>query len=626
MTNNENFSVDNIQLDQENKEFLKAIKLVEHTGQIIYLTGKAGTGKTTFLKYLRKTTKKKIAIVAPTGVAAINAKGVTIHSFFKIPFSPFSPNDQRLCRKSLIINQETGEKSANIYDTFRYNEDRLKIMRELELLVIDEISMVRCDLLDVIDNLLRTFRNKHYIPFGGVQVVLIGDTFQLPPVVMNNEWKILSQFYKTPFFFSAKIVEEAIRVNQWGHIELKKIYRQNEKEFIGLLNRIRINQMDSSDFKILKQKHEPTFNAKENENYIYLASHNAIVNSTNLTKLNSLTSELFEFHANITGQFPDNRKPSEDLLKLKEGAQVMFIKNDTGESKRYYNGKIAKIVSLSNDEIIAEFDDSEKSQITVERAEWENIEYRWNKELKKIEEVVLGTFEQFPIKLAWAITVHKSQGLTFEKVYADLANCFSSGQVYVALSRCTTFSGLKLKTEIPPSAIITDPRVMEFAKTKTPDTLIDNFLNSGMADRKYEEARNALNAGSFGIAFEKLQEALKLRNDLNTDTFKRYIIVYLNRIKGSTSPIQYKKLQKRILENKALKLSLDLQNDEIIAQKEENEFLAQSNKELKIKNEEFKEHINYLHSEANNLYDKIDEQYRKIKELENLKWYQRFKK
>jgi len=624
LTSNENFSVDNIQLDKDNEEFLKAIRLVEHTSQIIYLTGKAGTGKTTFLKYLRKKTKKNIAIVAPTGVAAINAKGVTIHSFFKIPFSPFSPNDQRLSRKSQIINQETGEKSANIYDTFRYNEDRLKIMRELELLVIDEISMVRCDLLDVIDNLLRTFRNKYYIPFGGVQVVLIGDTFQLPPVVMTNEWNILSRFYKTPFFFSAKIIDEAIKSKYLGHIELKKIYRQNEEEFIGLLNRIRIDQMVATDFISLKSKHDPVFTPKENENYIYLASHNAIVNSTNLTKLDALNTELFEFTANVSGHFPDNKRPTEYIVKLKEGAQIMFIKNDSGETKRYYNGKIAKIVSLSDEEIIAEFEDG--SQITVERTEWENIEYRWSNEEKKIEEVVLGTFEQYPIKLAWAITVHKSQGLTFEKVYADLANCFASGQVYVALSRCTNFAGLKLKTEIPPAAIITDPRVIEFAKTRTPDTLINDFLNSGMADEKYKEARNALKEGNYDLAFDKLKEALKLRNDMDTDLFKRYVVIYLHKIKGASSPIVSKKLKKQILDNKILRLSMDLTDDEIKTYKGENEGLKKSNEELIIQLEEFKEHIDNLQKEANNLYNKLDAKNRKIKTLENLKWYQRIKK
>lgn len=624
MNTKEDFAVENINLDSSNKEFLRALDLVEHTNQPLYLTGKAGTGKTTFLKYLRKTTEKKLAVVAPTGVAAIHAKGVTIHSFFKIPFSPFSPNDQRLQRKSTVINKDSGEKSQNIYDTFRYDEDRLKIMRELQLLVIDEVSMVRCDLLDVIDSLLRTFRGKYYIPFGGVQVILIGDTFQLPPVVMTNEWNILSQFYKTPFFFSAKIVEEAISTNQLGHLELKKIYRQNEEEFIGVLNRIRINQMVPTDFESLRKRFNPVFTPKENENYIYLASHNAIVNSTNLTKLDALTSELFAFSADVTGNYPDNKKPTDTIVKLKVGAQIMFIKNDIGEFKRFYNGKIAKIVSLSNEEIIAEFDDA--SQITVERTKWENIEYRWNREKKTIEEVVLGTFEQYPIKLAWAITVHKSQGLTFEKVYADLANCFASGQVYVALSRCTTFNGLKLKTEIPPSAIITDPRVIEFAKTKTPDTLIENLLNSGLANEKYKEARNALKAGSFDIALDKVREALILRNDMETDLFKRYIVAYLNRIKGSLSPIYSEKLQNQILENKMLKLEMSLKDDKVDDYKVENEGLKKLNNALNGLNTDLKSSIKKLHLEVNNLYDTIDAQHRKIKLLENLKWYQRIKK
>ncbi|PJC05974.1 MAG: DNA helicase, partial [Flavobacteriaceae bacterium CG_4_9_14_0_8_um_filter_34_30] len=439
--------VDNIELDKENVEFNNAAEFVRHTDKLVYLTGKAGTGKTTFLKYIKDTTNKNTVILAPTGVAAINAGGVTIHSFFQIPFGPFVPDDSRL--RTTATGTENRE---TIYTTFRYRDDKREIIENLELLIIDEISMVRADMLDVIDRILKVFRKKPYLPFGGVQVILIGDTFQLPPIADNEQWSILSQFYKTPFFFSSKIIEE----NTPLYIELKKIYRQNEQEFIDLLNRVRVSQVNANDFSVLNAKYNPTFSGNGSD-YIILATHNNIVNETNLTKLNQLSTELFTYEANVTGTFPDKHKPTDHYLKLKVGAQIMFIKNDTGEYKRFYNGKIGKIKELEEATITVVFDD--ESEVEVERAVWNNIQYSYNREQKKIVEEIVGTFEQFPIRLAWAITVHKSQGLTFEKVIADLGRAFAPGQVYVALSRCTSFSGLMLKTQLNSYAIKTDPRV-----------------------------------------------------------------------------------------------------------------------------------------------------------------------
>jgi ATP-dependent exoDNAse (exonuclease V) alpha subunit len=513
-------TVEHIKLDKENIEFNNAAEFVRHTDKLIYLTGKAGTGKTTFLKYIKRTTGKNTVILAPTGVAAINAGGVTIHSFFQIPFGPFVPNDTRLRTNTL-----GGNGKETIYTTFRYREDKKKIIQNLELLIIDEISMVRADLLDVIDRILKVFRKKPYLPFGGVQVILIGDTFQLPPIADNEQWNILKQFYKTPFFFSSKVIEQ----NTPLYIELKKIYRQNEQEFIDLLNRVRVSQVTQRDFSVLNAKHDPNFSGNGSD-YIILATHNKIVNETNLTKLNQLQTDLFTYEATITGTFPEKHKPTDHYLKLKEGAQIMFIKNDTGEEKRYYNGKIGKVKKLEEASITVLFDDD--TEVDVERAEWNNIQYSYDKEERKIVEEIVGSFEQFPIRLAWSITVHKSQGLTFEKVIADLGSAFAPGQVYVALSRCTSFSGLMLKTQLNNTAIKTDPRVIEFAKNETPGTLITEELNTGRADFYYKKARENFSKGKVTAAFEFLKKAIKYRNDIETELFQKFVAVQGKRLTG----------------------------------------------------------------------------------------------
>tara|TARA_R110002033_G_scaffold99600_2_gene148018 strand:- start:1368 stop:3296 length:1929 start_codon:yes stop_codon:yes gene_type:complete len=537
-------TVDNIELDKENVEFYNAAEFVRHTDKLVYLTGKAGTGKTTFLKFIKDTTNKNTVILAPTGVAAINAGGVTIHSFFQIPFGPFVPDDSRL--RTTATGTENRE---TIYTTFKYRDDKKEIIENLELLIIDEISMVRADVLDVIDRILKVFRKKPYLPFGGVQVILIGDTFQLPPIADNEQWSILSQFYKTPFFFSSKIIEQ----NTPLYIELKKIYRQNEQEFIDLLNRVRVSQVNANDFTVLNAKYNPTFSGNGSD-YIILATHNNIVNETNLTKLNQLTTELFTYEANVTGAFPDKHKPTDHYLKLKVGAQIMFIKNDTGEYKRYYNGKIGKIKELEAASIKVVFDD--ESEVEVERAVWNNIQYSYNREQKKIVEEIVGTFEQFPIRLAWAITVHKSQGLTFEKVIADLGRAFAPGQVYVALSRCTSFSGLMLKTQLNSYAIKTDPRVIEFAQNETPGTLITEQLNTGKADFYYKKAREDFGKGKIKSAFDFFKKALKFRNDIDTEVFKKFI------------EVQGKRLLDFKQKNSSLIKQLELTNNELLEAKE----------------------------------------------------------
>ena len=629
--------VDNIELDETNVEFNNAAELVKYDYKLIYLTGKAGTGKTTFLKYLRQTSEKNTVILAPTGVAAINAGGQTIHSFFQISPSLYVPDDKRL---RLQTDSSDPDKST-IFDHFKYSREKHEIIRKVDLLVIDEISMVRCDLLDVIDKLLRVFRKRLNEPFGGVQVILIGDTFQLPPIADFEQWDILSRFYDSPFFFSSL----AIKDSKPFYIELKKIYRQNEKEFIDLLNRVRVNQITQKEIDILNSKYNPTFSPVGNSNYITLATHNKIVDSINLNKLSELPHELKLFEATLTGTFPDNNLPTAKILQLKSEAQVMFIKND--KSKQFYNGKIGKLIEIKDNKLIVTFSDD--TEITVEKETWNNIKYSWDDETKRINEVVIGTFTQYPIKLAWAITVHKSQGLTFERVIADLGSAFASGQVYVALSRCTTFSGLVLKTKIEKTAIITDPKVLLFAQNETPNTLILQELNSGKADFYYKKARQSFKKGNLTDAIQNVNEALKFRNDLETKIFEKYISVNAKRLLSyknfySENLPKIKTNQSAIdqlfSENKSLKIELQnseknrkQQNSAIKILLDKTKEFELSNLELQEKNNDFKKQIktiNQTNDKLKSKLNKLTEYESKMNELEdeilrlkNIKWYEK---
>ena len=605
--------IDNIELDETNVEFNYAFDFVKHTERLVYLTGKAGTGKTTFLKYLRETTIKNTVILAPTGVAAINAGGQTIHSFFQIKPSLYVPNDKRLRTRA----DENDNDRSTIYDHFNYFKERLEIIKGLELLIIDEISMVRCDLLDVIDRLLRVFRRKEGELFGGVQVILIGDTFQLPPIVDFEQWNILQSYYKSPFFFSSKVIEQ----NKPIYIELKKIYRQNEQEFIDLLNRVRVNQVTANELNLLNSKFNPTFLPNANSNYITLATHNRSVDSTNLTKLAELPTELKVFEATIIGLFPDNIIPADRILQLKEGSQIIFIKND--KAKRYYNGKIAKISKIEDNKIVVEL--SEDNQITVEKQEWNNIKYTWNEKEKKIEQEVIGTFIQFPIKLAWAITVHKSQGLTFEKVIADLGAAFASGQVYVALSRCTSFSGLVLKTKIGNNAIKTDPQVLQFAQNETPSTLIVQELNSGKADFYYKKVREEIKEFNFVEAYENFVKAIKFRNDIETDLFKKHFVATANGIASFKQKYSdsVNELEIKIKENDKLQNSVSILESEKRSQQTK---VNEQNKTINLlidKTKDLEKRGEKLKSEISKMKMIIKGNRQEIDRLEKIKWYQR---
>lgn len=446
--------------DTSNLYFQRALQFVCNTNRHIFLTGKAGTGKTTFLRYVKEHCTKKMAIVAPTGVAAINAGGTTMHSFFQLPFGPFLPT-----RQTNIGNTVTNEHS--LFRNLRFNKDKRQLLQELELLIIDEVSMLRADMLDAIDTILRHFRKQLLVPFGGVQVLYIGDLFQLPPVVNAEEWELLQGVYASPFFFDALAVRQSPPV----YLELKKIYRQNEAAFIHLLNNIRNNLATEADLAKLHQYYKRGFEPVKDENYITLTTHNSRADAINRQELSKLPGKICEFKGEITGEFNERAVPADINLQLKLGAQIMFVKNDKGEVRRYYNGKIGTVRRIEQDKIFIDFPNEE--ELLLEKETWRNIRYRYDNEKDSIEEEELGSFTQYPVKLAWAITIHKSQGLTFEKAIIDAGASFAAGQVYVALSRLTSLDGLILYSRIYPESIHTDQRVIGFAETEVEENALD---------------------------------------------------------------------------------------------------------------------------------------------------------
>lgn len=452
----------------DNNELELAWNFVEKTDRNIFLTGKAGTGKTTFLHKIKNESHKRSIIVAPTGVAAINAKGVTIHSFFQLSFGPTIPN----------LGVDMPEKPDATKFAKKFNRKKIEIIKTLDILIIDEISMVRADLLDAIDDVLRKYRAKDKV-FGGVQVLMIGDLQQLSPVVKKEEWSILQQFYKTAYFFSSNSFKIANAIN----IELKHIYRQKNEAFINILNQIRNNNISDESLNELNKRYIPNFKPLNSEGYITLTTHNEQSNKINIDKLESLSSETETFEAQITGDFPEYLYPNHFELHLKKGAQVMFIKNDSSYEKRFYNGKIGKVVGFQENQVIVKCVDDD-FDIFTEPETWENINFSINDETKEIEEQVKGKFSQIPLRLAWAITIHKSQGLTFEKAIIDVSGSFAHGQTYVALSRCKTLEGIVLKSPIEKSSIISDEKVGAF--TKIVEENIPNKKDLAESEKQYE--------------------------------------------------------------------------------------------------------------------------------------------
>ncbi len=438
--------------DKDNALFTLAADFIQYTNRSVFLTGRAGTGKTTFLKYIKAITSKQTAVVAPTGVAAINAGGVTIHSFFQLPFTPYIPERSG-------FQQTQGIDRHHLLGRIKMNSDRRKVLQQLELLIIDEISMVRCDVLDAIDVVLRHFRYRYNEPFGGVQVLLIGDMYQLPPVVPDAEWEILLQHYNSPFFFSSKVMQQQEPI----HIELNKIYRQNEQQFIELLNKVRNNEMDAEGFALLNSRYNPLFQQPIDGGYIVLTTHNYKADAINAGELNKLPGKITTYKSVIIGEFSEKSYPAEETLQLKVGTQVMMIKNDS--EKRFFNGKIGTITKLETDLAQVECK-GEPYPIDIRREKWENIRYTLNPATQKVDEDIVGTFEQFPLRLAWAITIHKSQGLTFENAVIDAGAAFAPGQVYVALSRCTTIGGIILKSRIGNNGLNNDERIVQFSQQK----------------------------------------------------------------------------------------------------------------------------------------------------------------
>lgn len=426
-----------------NEEIQLAWQLVQNTGCNVFLTGKAGTGKTTFLREFCRKSHKRSVVLAPTGIAAINAQGSTLHSFFQLPFGPYIPGtDPRGKERS-----------------YKFSERKRRLIRTLDLVIIDEISMVRPDLLDSVDAVLRRYRDRTR-PFGGVQLLLIGDLQQLAPVAKPEEWAVLQSYYATPYFFSSLALREA----GFATVELKRVYRQSDLHFIDLLNKIRDNEADAAVLRELNQRYMPTFVPRPEEGYIRLTTHNWQADQINDRELEALTTEEHTYEAEIWKEFPELSYPTAQSLRLKVGAQVMFVKNDSSPAKAYFNGMIGRVVGLGNSIVRVQPQDSNKV-IEVTEEQWENTRYTMNDETHEIEEELLGTFKQMPLKTAWAITVHKSQGLTFERAIIDVQYSFSHGQTYVALSRCKSLEGLVLSAPIPPRAIISDQSVVEFTRS-----------------------------------------------------------------------------------------------------------------------------------------------------------------
>ena len=428
---------------------------INTTDRHIFLTGKAGTGKTTFLKYMVAHTHKKVVVAAPTGIAAINAEGVTLHSLLQLPFGAFIP--ERIHPPAI---QERVTTLFNLFTNVRFNASKRNLINEIELLIIDEVSMLRADLLDCIDHMLRFLRRKRDVPFGGLQILFIGDLLQLPPVVKGVEWNLLSQYYDSSYFFEAR----ALKNNAPIHVELDKVYRQSDQEFIGILNRFRENKQTPADINYLNGFYKEDHHRFAEKGYIHLTTHNHKADEINRKRLEDIPSPTVSFTAQIEGDYPDHLYPNALKMELKEGAQVMFIKNDMSEEKRFFNGKIGSVSKLGVESIEVTCDDE---VIEVPLHKWENQRYTLNKETNEIEQKLLGSFEQYPLKLAWAVTVHKSQGLTFEKAILDLSGSFAQGQVYVALSRLTSLKGLVLSSKLPSQGIDIPSSMEAFAASKS---------------------------------------------------------------------------------------------------------------------------------------------------------------
>lgn len=538
-------------IDLDNPEFQDIWKLISYTRQSVFMTGKAGTGKSTFLRHIVENTKKRTVVLAPTGIAAVNAGGVTLHSFFHLPFKPLLPDDPEL-------------QIRNLRQRLKHTAEQQKLIRELELIVIDEVSMVRADIIDFIDKVLRLYSGRFREPFGGKQLLLVGDIFQLEPVVTSDMRDIFRDLYPNLYFFSAKVFRDFALVP----IELRKVYRQSDSLFIGMLDRMRLGAVSAEDIAMLNSRVDPEASSPERQKEftMTLAPKRDTVDAINTSRLGRLKRKLHTFHGEIRDKFPENSLPVPLVLELKVGAQVVFVRNDP--EKRWVNGTIGKIHSISENSLEVEL---ENGQIhTITREVWENVSYRYDKETKKIDEEVLGTFTQYPLRLAWALTIHKSQGLTFPRVIIDLeGGAFAAGQAYVALSRCQSLEGLTLRTKVNPYDFFVNPAIRSFSGFFNNPAILASAMATAKADDCFHRAAASFDSGDFSSAVEYFTEGLYARDELRNPAVIHLLKQKLYRLGKSGDRIatleeKLRETDKKFLElaKEYVSLGLDCLSDE----------------------------------------------------------------